>query len=206
MDNPLRGPRNDAQAVQRVLDTIDGPVVLVGHSYGGAVITNTHDTKVEANVYIAAFAPAQGEFVQGLLNPLQFPGSQILPPALQLRVVDDATGIAGRNVDGYIDAAYFHNVFAQDVSAETAATMYAHQLSAALNANLEASGTPSWATTPSWYLISNNDRVIPAAAQRFMAERAAPTTTRAIDASHASLVSQPVTVADTITEAVNAVR
>lgn len=206
VDNPLRGPRNDAAVVQRVLDTIDGPVVLVGHSYGGAVITNTHNAKVKANVYIAAFAPAQGEFVQELLSPHRFPGSRILPPALQLRVVEDPTGIAGRNFDAYIDAPYFHAVFAQDVSTETAATMYSHQLPTALNANLEASGEPSWATTPSWYLISSNDRVIPAAAQRFMAARAAPTTTREIDASHASLVSRPVAVAETIVEAANSIR
>ncbi|MFI6223888.1 alpha/beta fold hydrolase [Nocardia salmonicida] len=206
VNNPLRGPRNDAQALQGVLDSIDGPVVLVGHSYGGAVITNTHNPKVLANVYIAAFAPAQGEFVQGLLDPIRFPGSRLLPPALQVRVVDDPTGIAGRNVDGYIDGAYFHEIFAQDVSAQTAAGMYAHQQSAALNANLEPSGPPSWATTPSWYLISGEDNVIPAAAQRFMAGRAAPATTRQIDASHASPVSQPGTVADTIVEATNSVR
>ncbi|MFC6012299.1 alpha/beta fold hydrolase [Nocardia lasii] len=206
VNNPLRGPRNDAAALQGVLDSIDGPVVLVGHSYGGAVITNTHNPKVTANVYIAAFAPAQGEFVQGLLDPIRFPGSQLLPPALQVRVVDDATGIGGHNVDGYIDAPYFHQIFAQDVSTETAADMYAHQLSAALNANLEPSGPPSWATTPSWYLISAEDRVIPPAAQRFMAGRAASSTTKEINSSHASLVSQPVTVADTIVEAANSVR
>jgi pimeloyl-ACP methyl ester carboxylesterase len=205
VDNPLRGPRNDAQALQGVLDSIDGPVVLVGHSYGGAVITNTHNPKVKANVYIAAFAPDQGEFVQGLLDPIRFPGSQLLPPALQVKVVDDATGIAGKNIDGYIEEPYFHHIFAQDVSPDTAATMYAHQHSAALNANLEPSGTPSWAGTPNWYLVSGEDRVIPAAAQRFMASRAAPATTREIDSSHASLVSQPIAVADTIVEAANSV-
>lgn len=206
VNNPLRGPRSDAAALQSVLDGINGPIVLVGHSYGGAVITNTHNPKVVANVYIAAFAPAQGEFVQVLLDPIRFPGSQLLPPALQVRVVDDPTGIAGRNVDGYIDAPYFRTIFAQDVSTETAADMYAHQRSAALNANLEPSGSPSWATTPSWYLISGEDRVIPAAAQRFMASRAAVGTTKEISSSHASLVSQPVTVAETIVEAANSVR
>ncbi|MFC9659684.1 alpha/beta fold hydrolase [Nocardia sp. NPDC127606] len=205
VDNPLRGPRNDAQALQGVLDSIDGPVVLVGHSYGGSVITNTHDPKVKANVYIAAFAPAQGEFVLGLLDPIRFPGSQLLPPALQVRVVDDATGIAGKNVDGYIVEPYFHDIFAQDVSTDTAANMYAHQHSAALTANLEPSGSPSWASTPNWYLISGEDRVIPAAAQRFMAGRAAATT-REIGSSHASLVSQPIAVADTIAEAADSVR
>lgn len=205
VDNPLRGPRHDAEALQGVLDSIDGPVVLVGHSYGGSVITNTHDPKVQANVYIAAFAPAQGEFVLGLIDPIRFPGSQLLPPALQVRVVDDATGIAGKNVDGYIEQPYFRDIFAQDVSADTAANMYAHQHSAALNANLEPSGSPSWASTPNWYLISGADRVIPAAAQRFMAGRAGATT-REINSSHASLVSQPIAVADTIAEAADSVR
>ncbi|UGT44091.1 alpha/beta hydrolase [Nocardia yamanashiensis] len=199
VDNPLRGPGNDAQAVQRVLDTIDGPVVLVGHSYGGAVITNTHDTKVKANVYIAAFAPAQGEFVHGLLSPIQFPGSRILPPALEVKAV------AG-GLDGYIAEPYFRDIFAQDVSTATAADMFAHQHSAALWANLEPSGTPSWASTPSWYLLSQNDNVIPPASQRFMASRAAPNTTTEIAASHASLVAQPTVVADTIQAAVTATR
>lgn len=199
VDNPLRGPSHDAQAVQRTLDTIDGPVVLVGHSYGGAVITNTHDPKVKANVYIAAFAPAAGEFVQGLLSPIQFPGSRILPPALQLKPV-------GAGLDGYIAEPYFHEIFAQDVSAETAATMFDHQKSASLVANLEPSGNPSWATTPSWYLLSREDHVIPAASQRFMASRAAAARTTEITASHASLVSQPVAVADTIQAAVTGTR
>ncbi len=199
VDNPLRGPRNDAHAVQRTLDTIDGPVVLAGHSYGGAVITNTHDPKVKANVYIAAFAPAEGEFVQLLLDPIRFPGSRLLPPALQLQ-----PSVSG--LDGYIAEPYFHAIFAQDVSAATAATMFDHQHSAALTANLEPSGAPSWATTPSWYLISREDNVIPSAAQRFMASRAAPTHTTEITASHASPVSAPAAVTDTIVAAINATR
>lgn len=198
VDNPLRGPTNDARAVQRVLDTIDGSAVLVGHSYGGAVITNTRDPKVKANVYIAAFAPAQGEFVQLLLDPIRFPGSGLLPPALQLKVV-------GTGLDGYIAEPYFHNLFAADVSVRTAATMYAHQHSASLLANLEPSGPPTWASTPSWYLVSKRDRVIPPAAQRFMAARAAPGRVTEIDASHASLVSQPGVVADTISVAAQSV-
>ncbi|UGT55198.1 alpha/beta hydrolase [Nocardia asteroides] len=199
VDNPLRGPRNDAQAVKNALDAIEGPVVLVGHSYGGAVITNIDDAKVRANVYIAAFAPAAGEFVQGLLNPLQYPGSRLLPPALQVRPVEGG-------LDGYIAEPYFRDIFAQDVDAETAATMYAHQRSAALWANLEPSGTPSWAKVPSWYLISQQDNVIPADLQRFMAGRASAGKTTEIAASHASPVSQPLAVADTIAAALAATR
>lgn len=203
-DNPLRGPAYDSGKLEKQLATISGPIVLVGHSYGGAVITNTQDTDVVANVYIAAFAPERGEFVQGLLNPLVYPGSRLLPPALQLKVVDDATGIAGKNVDGYIGKQYFHEIFAQDVSDAVAADMFAHQKSAALVANLEPSGNPSWRTVPSWYLVSQHDRVIPPALQRFMANRAAAGHSSEVDAGHASLVSQPAAVADVIVTAAEA--
>lgn len=193
-DNPLRGPANDAAAVQRTLDTISGPVVLVGHSYGGAVISNVHDPKVESLVYIAAFAPVQGEPAQLLLDPFRFPGSQLLPPVLQIRLVDDPNGLAGRNIDGYVAPEYFNDVFAQDVGPDTAADMIAHQRSIAVIANLELSGPPSWSSTPSWYLVSGADRVIPPASQRFMANRMGAHTSE-IDASHASLVSHPTDVA-----------
>ncbi|MFC8527303.1 alpha/beta fold hydrolase [Nocardia sp. NPDC057227] len=203
-DNPLRGPANDSAALERALTGITGPIVLVGHSYGGAVITNTHDPDVVANVYIAAFAPAQGEFVQGLLNPITYPGSRLLPPALQLGVVADATGPGGSNLDGYIGEPYFHEIFAQDVDAATAADMFDHQKSAALTANLEPSGAPSWSTVPSWYLVSRQDRVIPPALQRFMASRAAPGTTTEVDAAHASLVSRPAEVTGVVVAAARA--
>jgi pimeloyl-ACP methyl ester carboxylesterase len=203
-DNPLRGPAHDSAQLEKQLTTISGPIVLVGHSYGGAVITNTHDPDVVANVYIAAFAPARGEFVQGLLNPITYPGSRLLPPALQLKVVEDETGLGGYNVDGYIAEQYFHEIFAQDVDDATAADMFAHQKSAALVANLEPSGDPSWAKVPSWYLVSQQDQVIPPALQRFMASRAAAGHVTEVDASHASLVSRPGEVAATILTAATA--
>ncbi|WP_067652086.1 alpha/beta fold hydrolase [Nocardia harenae] len=205
-DNPLRGPAHDSAALERALAGIAGPIVLVGHSYGGAVITNADDPDVVANVYIAAFAPAQGEFVQGLLNPIIYPGSRLLPPALQLGVVADATGPGGSNLDGYIAEPYFHEVFAQDVDAATAAEMFDHQKSAALTANLEPSGAPSWSSVPSWYLVSQQDRVIPPALQRFMASRAAPGTTTEVDAAHASLVSRPDVVTGVVVAAARATR
>ncbi|MFD0362877.1 alpha/beta fold hydrolase [Nocardia sp. GCM10030253] len=193
-DNPLRGPANDAAAVQRTLDTISGPVVLAGHSYGGFVISNVHDPKVESLVYIAAFAPVQSEIAQLALDPIRFPGSRLLPPVLQVKVVDDPQGIAGKNIDGYVAPASFHEVFAQDVSDATAADMLAHQRSIAVAANLEPSGPPSWASTPSWFLVSGGDRIIPPASQRFMANRMGARTSE-IDAAHASLVSRPDEVA-----------
>jgi pimeloyl-ACP methyl ester carboxylesterase len=199
-DNPLRGPAFDAAAIQRTLDTISGPVVLVGHSYGGFVISNIHEPKVRALVYIAAFAPVQGESALLEINPISFPGSQLLPPALQVRLVDDPNGVAGKNLDGYVAPDYFNSVFAQDVSPEVAADMIAHQRSLAVSANLEPSGTPSWSSTPSWYLVSANDRVIPPASQRFMADRMGAHTSE-IAASHASLVSHPTEVAAVVESA-----
>ncbi|WP_174187423.1 alpha/beta fold hydrolase [Nocardia barduliensis] len=198
--NPLRGPAYDAAAIEKTLAGISGPVVLVGHSYGGAVITNTHNSNVEALVYVAAFAPAQGEPVQLGLDPIRFPGSQLLPPVLQVGVVDDAQGIGGKNLDGYIAADAFHRVFAPDVDAATAAIMLAHQRSIAVWANLEPSGPPSWSNTPSWSVIPTGDNIIPPASQRFMAGRIGAQTTE-VTASHAVLVSQPVTVADIIAAA-----
>ncbi|ELB92158.1 hypothetical protein Rwratislav_15628 [Rhodococcus wratislaviensis IFP 2016] len=200
-DNPLRGPAYDSAAIEKVLADIPGPVVLVGHSYGGAVITNVHSPNVEALVYVAAFAPAQGEPVMLNLDPIRFPGSQLLPPVLQVKVIEnDPTGIAERNLDGYIDPGRFHEVFAQDVPDATVADMIAHQKSAALVANLEPTADPSWASTPSWAMVAQNDRVIPAAAERFMATRAGARITE-VSASHAVLVSQPGAVADLVVQA-----
>jgi pimeloyl-ACP methyl ester carboxylesterase len=202
-DNPLRGPGYDSAAIEKTLAGISGPVVLVGHSYGGAVITNAQNPNVKALVYVAAFAPAQGEPVMLALDPIRFPGSQLLPPALQVKVVDDAQAIGGKNLDGYIAADAFHRVFAPDVSDATAATMLAHQRSIALWANLEPSGPTSWSATPSWYLVSAGDTVIPPASQRFMANRIGAHTSE-VQASHVALVSQPRVVADTIVAAADA--
>ncbi|MFC9788861.1 alpha/beta fold hydrolase [Rhodococcus sp. NPDC127528] len=199
-DNPLRGPAYDAAAIEKTLAGISGPVVLVGHSYGGAVITNTHNPNVKSLVYVAAFAPAQGEPVALALDPIRFPGSQLLPPALQMKIVDDAHAIGGKNLDAYIADAWFHKVFAPDVSDATAATMLAHQKSLAVWANLEPSGPAAWSSTPSWYLVSANDTVIPPAAQRFMAGRIGAHTSE-VQASHVALVSQPAVVADVIARA-----
>lgn len=199
-ENPLRGPAYDAAAIEKTLAGISGPVVLVGHSYGGAVITNTHNPNVKALVFVAAFAPAQGEPVALALDPIRFPGSQLLPPALQLKIVDDPSTAVDRNLDAYLADASFHQVFAPDVSDATAAAMLAHQKSIAASANLEPSGPPAWSATPSWYLVSADDTVIPPAAQRFMAARIGAHTSE-VQASHVALVSQPAVVADVIASA-----
>ncbi|AZG47186.1 hypothetical protein D7316_03794 [Gordonia insulae] len=131
---------------------------------------------------------------------MQYPGSQLLPPALQLKVVRDSTGVGGYNLDAYIEASAFPRIFAQDVGPATIKTMLAHQKSFAAAANVELSGRPSWATTPSWYVVSANDRVIPPAAQRDAAKRIRARTTE-IASSHASLVSHPAAVAGVIRQA-----
>lgn len=192
-DNPLRGPGSDAAVIEQALAGIDGPIVLVGHSYGGAVITNVADPDVRTLVYIAAFAPAPGEPMFSAIDPLRFPGSRLLPPALSLTVTNGG-------LDGYVDPAHFHQIFAQDVGDVTAANMIAHQRSIAAAANLEPSGPAAWSTTPSWFLVSADDRVIPPTAQRFMAQRAGSHTTE-VAASHASLVSRPAAVVAVIEQA-----
>lgn len=192
-DNPLRGPASDAAAIERVLDGIDGPIVLVGHSYGGAVVTNVADPDVTALVYVAAFAPQQGEPTQLALDPIRYPGSRLLPPALAGTARDGG-------LEAYVDPARFHEVFAQDVDEATVADMIAHQRTLALTANLEPSGPASWTTTPTWYVVAAEDRVIPPASQRAMAARMGAEISE-VAASHACLVSAPGAVADVIAEA-----
>ncbi|MDH6278918.1 alpha/beta fold hydrolase [Prescottella agglutinans] len=199
--NPLRGPGYDSAAIEKVLADIPGPVLLVGHSYGGVVITNTHSPNVAGLVYVAAFAPDQGEPAMAALNPLTFPGSQLVPPALQTKVVDDPTNPIGKNLDAYIDPGHFHEVFCQDVSAAMAADMNAHQRSLAVVANLEPTQNPSWKTLPSWAVIPGADRAIPPASERFMAQRAGARITDVPGASHAVLVSRPGDVAGVIDRA-----
>ncbi|MDG4769950.1 alpha/beta hydrolase [Solwaraspora sp. WMMD792] len=181
--NPLRGVDSDAAYLRSVLDTIDGPIVLVGHSYGGFVMTTaaTGDPDVKALVYIAAFAPDAGDTVGGLSG--QFPGSRLDPTALDIRPYPGGA-------DGYIKLSVFRSVFAADVPAGTAAIMAATQRPAELATLGQPAGAPAWATIPSWTLVAADDQVIPAAAQRFMAQRAGARVTE-VTASHAVLVSRP---------------
>ena len=196
--NPLRSVSSDAAYLKSILDTIEGPVVLVGHSYGGFVMTNAAagDPDVEALVYIAAFAPAAGDTVQSLtaLNP----GSGLADPA-NLVVRPNGSG-----ADGYINPAVFRDVFAADVPRDVAEVMAASQRPADLATLFEPSGTPAWATIPSWYVVASDDRTIPPATQRFMAERAGATTIE-IRSSHVAMISHPKQVADVIETAAAAV-
>jgi pimeloyl-ACP methyl ester carboxylesterase len=195
--NPLRSLSGDAAYLASVLKTIPGPIILVGHSYGGAVITGaaTAAPNVKALVYIAAFAPDRGETVFGIVGSA--PGSR-LPLALQLRPYRGDRGEEG--FDGYIRIDQFHDVFAGDVPAGTAALMAATQRPSTLASGLEPAGDPAWKTIPSWFLVSKQDRTIPPDAERFMARRARSHTVE-IDSSHVAMISHPDTVADLIRSA-----
>ena len=192
--NPLRGLLTDAESLRTFLSTISGPVVLVGHSYGGAVITNaaTGNPNVKALVYIAAYAPDQGETLgeAGALGG----GTSTLPQNLIVRPFPGAPPDDG---DGSINPAAFRAVFAQDVPAEQAAVMAATQRPIALSAFGTPSGTPAWKTIPSWALVATEDHAIPAQAERAMAKRAHAKTVE-IHSSHAALVSHPGAVTSLI--------
>jgi pimeloyl-ACP methyl ester carboxylesterase len=193
--NPLRGVASDAAAVSTVIESVQGPVVLVGHSYGGPVITAAADGKsnIRALVYVAAFAPEAGESSQSLSS--KFPGST-LGEALQ------PVPLSGGGQDLYVQTAKFHQQFAADVSAETASLMAATQRPVTAAALAEPSGAPAWKKIPSYSIYGSADRNIPAQVLEFMAERAHAVKTVVVDgASHALMVSHPQAVASLIEEA-----
>ena len=195
--NPLRGVSSDSAYLASYLATVPGPVVLVGHSYGGFVTTNAAagDKNVKALVYVDAYLPAQGDTINSI--NAQFPGSQITPAALNF--VPSPGGVT----DVYIKPALFRGIFASDLPASEAAVLAATQQPIAATALTEPSGPPAWAAIPSWDVIGTADNAIPPAAQEFMAARAHATVTK-IDASHLSLISQPRTVANVIEQAARA--
>jgi pimeloyl-ACP methyl ester carboxylesterase len=188
VQNPTLSLAGDVAATRLIIAAQDRPVVLVGHSYGGAVITEAgNDPKVEALVYIAAFAPDAGESVATLIKdpPPGAPVPPILPPQ-----------------DGYLflDKARFHASFAADVDAEQAAFMADAQVPWGVDALSGAIREPAWKTKPSWYLVTTEDKMIPPAAQRFMSKRAGATVVEQ-QGSHAIYVSQPKAVAELIVRA-----
>lgn len=202
---PLRGLSGDANYLADYLKTISGPIVLVGHSYGGSVITQAAagNSHVSALVYVAAFAPDKGENASALTA--KFPGSHIsddasaqIPTALNpVPFNDNGT----TNVDLYIKADKFRDVFLSDsVSSSQAAVLAAAQRPVTPQALGEPTGTPAWKTIPSWYLVAGNDHLIPPAAERFMAQRAHAHTSE-VDAPHDVLLTNPSTVSHVIEQA-----
>jgi len=192
VQNPTLSLADDVAVTKRAIAAQPGPVVLVGHSYGGAVITEAGtDPKVAGLVYIAAFAPDKGESVSSLIKdpPPGAPVPPILPPQ-----------------DGFLflDQAKFHVSFAGDVDADTAMFMASSQVPWGVEALAGTITEPAWRTKPSWYLVSTEDRMIPPPAQRTMSKRAGSTVTEVVG-SHAIYVSQPKSVAAFIEKAANEV-
>jgi pimeloyl-ACP methyl ester carboxylesterase len=195
--NPLRSLASDAASVSDLVRTIDGPVLLVAHSYGGAVISNVDSDagEIAGLVYVNGFAPEPGENCFGLAG--MFPGSMVGEATVRPVSRSDAT------TDLYIAPESFHDVFCSDVPGPRAALMATTQRPATQEALVEPSGDhPLWRDVPSWFLIGEEDRIIPAALQRFEAERAGARRVLEIaGASHAVAVSQPGAVAELILEA-----
>jgi pimeloyl-ACP methyl ester carboxylesterase len=193
VQNPTSSLLDDVAATKRVLASQQLPVILVGHSYGGAVITEAgNDPRVAGLVYIAAFAPDKGESVASLIKdpPVGAPVPPILPPQ-----------------DGYLllDVEKFAAAFAADVAADKAAFMANSQVPwgvAALNGTITE---PAWKTKPSWYLIATDDKMIPPPAQHLMSKRAGSTVVE-VKGSHAVYVSKPQAVVALIEKAAHGVR
>jgi len=192
VQNPTTSLTDDVAMTKRMLAQRDGPAILVGHSYGGVVITEAGtDPRVAGLVYIAAFAPDTGESVSALIkNP---PPGAAVPPILPPQ-------------DGFLflDRTQFRASFAADVSAEAAAFMADSQVPWGLEALDGAVSEAAWRTKPSWYLVSTEDKMIPPDAQRAMSKRAGSTVAE-VKGSHAVYVSQPKAVADLIAKAANGV-
>jgi pimeloyl-ACP methyl ester carboxylesterase len=188
--NPLRGVASDAAYLRSVLSTISGPIVLVGHSYGGVVITNaaTGNANVKALVYVAAYAPAEGESI-GSLSAL-VPGGMIGPATLTIMPFPAPDGSTA--LEGVITPSVFHEVFAADLPARTAAVMASAQRPAALQLRGEPSGPPAWKTIPSWYLVAGRDNAIGTDLERFMARRIPHVTAIEVaGSSHVAMISHP---------------
>jgi pimeloyl-ACP methyl ester carboxylesterase len=192
VQNPTMTLADDVAFTNRVLAAQSGPAILVGHSYGGAVITEAgNDPKVEGLVYVAAFAPDAGESVSTLIAnpPPGAPVPPILPPQ-----------------DGYLllDRSKFRASFAADVAANEATFMADSQVPWGLQALNGTISKPAWKAKPSWYLVTTDDKMIPADAQRAMSKRAGSTVVE-VKGSHAVYVSQPQAVASLIEKAAKAV-
>ena len=199
--NPLRGLAPDAQYLRTVLDAIDGPVVVAGHSYGGSVASEATEgaANVQALVYVASFILEPGESTGELAA--KYPGGELGPALTPVPYVSSTFS----GDDLYIQQERFREVFAADVDESTTDLMAATQRPIAAAALEDAATRAGWRTIPSWTLVTRQDLAVPAESQRFMAERAGSHVVE-IDASHAVTVSQPGAVADLILDAVRETR
>jgi len=198
--NPLQGLAYDPAYLADFLHTISAPIVLVGHSYGGAVITNaaTGDPQVKALVYVDAFAPAQGQTLAQLLAA--YPGTCVVPANLNVVPFPGAPSGAG---DAYIKQSVFPSCMANGLPASEATVLAAAQEPIATIALTQPSGVPAWQTIPSWAVVGTADHAIPLALQLAMANTAHARITE-VDAPHLSMISDPDTVTNVILKAARA--
>ena len=201
--NPLRGIAIDSAYIAGVLDQVRGPILAVGHSYGGAVLTNaaTNAENVVGLVYVAAFAPDEGEVLGEVTG-----GSKDSVLDTALVPMHYPSGDGGESaVEFAIDPAKFHDAFAADLPAEQTAVLAATQRPVAEAAFSEPSGPPAWKRLPSWAAVASSDTAAGADVIRSMAERAGATITE-LEGSHVIMISQPQAVTDVILEALSEVR
>ncbi len=200
LPNPLRGLAYDPAYLADFLHTIAGPIVLVGHSYGGAVITNaaTGDPQVKALVYVDAFAPAEGQTLAQLLAA--YPGSCVVPANLNVVPFPGAPSGVG---DAYIKQSVFPSCMANGLPAAAAHALAVTQRPIATIALTQNSGVPAWKTIPSWAVVGTADHAIPLPLQLAMANTAHAHITR-VDAPHLAMISNPGAVTDVILRAVRA--
>ena len=197
--NPLRGLTSDSMYLASFLHSISGPIILAGHSYGGAVITNaaTGNPNVKGLVYVDAFAPDKGETLQGLTSVPPPPGvaGSCLDPATSFNFVP----IPG-DVDLYIKQGVYPSCFANTIPLKEAMVLAASQRPFAFSSLTQPSGVPAWKTIPSWYAVGTLDLVIPPFAQFFMAQRIHATIVE-VRGPHPSMITQPEAIADLIQQA-----
>lgn len=189
VQNPLKSIADDVATTRRAIESQKGDVILVGHSYGGAIITGAgaNNPKVKALVYVAAFAPDAGETIGALIA--QFPATP-----LGTGLVPDSAGFL------FIDRTKFREIFAKDVSEGESAIMAATQKPVAAASFGETQPVAAWKTVPSWYAVSTQDHAINPDSERFMAKRMGAKITE-IEASHVSFISQPAKIVEIIEEA-----
>ena len=201
--NPLRSLAGDAATISDFLKTIQGPIVLVGHSYGGAVITNasTGHQNVKALVYVDAFAPAKGQSALGL--DARTPGSALGAGPEKVFNFVPYPGAPKGDALLYVKPAVFEQAFANGLPGREGAVLAATQAPAAYSALTASSGPPSWKTIPSWYVLGTIDHAIPPAIQLFMAKRMHAHITK-VHAGHLSMIGDPGAVARVIAEAARA--
>lgn len=195
--NPLRGTQSDGEYLRQFLTTITSPVVLVGHSYGGAVISNaaTGNPNVKSLVYIAAYALDEGESVQAA-NALGGGHTEVTDHL----VIRPFPGAAPGDADAYIDPAFFPRLFAGDLPKVVAQNMAASQRPGSFASLVTPSGPAAWHTIPSWYMVAKQDKIIPPEAERAMAARAGAKTVE-INSSHVPMISHPLAVIALIRDA-----